>query len=394
MVGLTPLAWIVWFLATMPKFWAVATLAFPMLMTMALSVAADLQLGPAWCRGAFLAKLGLRAFAVLHPLIFLIEVLQLNSSSPEAIAENASFFLEMRVGFAVSFGILVGVLPASQGTRYFHIGLNSACLAGKYLYNMWDHVDCGVLVLLAPPLICALCGHLSHITVSAALRHTAAREEAMSDFVRLLDSSTAVKDTAAATRQWVRGPLTTIYQWCILAGLIIHAGDVATSCWAHGCYAVDEPSILCVRYVVVVLALVLTWQLLTHWLLDVETTHELCRIVAKAHTYYVVAFLAGTLYETLLGGASEAAAKCEDTLSGVPAPLEGPMGRFAVWELHKLIRVFRNLVLSFLATAQPTTELHRGLNVALTIACVVLSSELDASSWADVRFITAYHPRL
>jgi len=78
----------------------------------------------------------------------------------------------------------------------------------------------------------------------------------------------------------------------------------------------------------------------------------------------------------------------------VPAPLEGPLGLFAVWELHTLVRVFRNMALSFLATAQPTAELHRWLNVALTIGCVVLSSEPDTSSWADVRFLTANPPHL
>jgi hypothetical protein len=123
--------------------------------------------------------------------------------------------------------------------------------------------------------------------------------------------------------------------------------------------------------------------------------HEFCDSVALAHTFYAVGHLAVALglFHFLLDD-STPTATWEATLTGVPAPREGPLGLFPVWELHTLMRVLRNLVLSFLATAQPTTELHRGINVALTIGCVVLSSEPDASSWADVRFINAKLPRL
>jgi len=142
-----------------------------------------------------------------------------------------------------------------------------------------------------------------------------------------------------------------------------------------------------------VLALAVLWQLLTRVNPMDKENHELCDIAALAHTFYATGHLvvALGLAQFLLGDTTPTA-NCEETLSGVAAPLEGSLGLFAVWELHTLIQVFRNLVLSFLATAQPTSELHRGLNVALTIACVVLSSEPDASSWADVRFITATPP--
>jgi len=246
MVVLTPLAWLAWMISGrgVPSFQARAV-SFPLLVIGALSITAQLQLGPAWCRGAFLSKLALR-LSFIHPLVVLVATVHQTTSSPAQIAETANSFLLVSSGHAVSVGILLGVLPASRGTRYFYIGVNTACVAVTYL-RRWNHVDCGVMALLAPPLLCGLAGHLTHITVSAALRHTAAREEAMGDLGRMLDSSTAVKDTAAATLKWVRGPLTVIYQWCVLTGLVVHAGDVATACWAHGCYAVDEPSILCVR---------------------------------------------------------------------------------------------------------------------------------------------------
>jgi hypothetical protein len=175
----------------------------------------------------------------------------------------------------------------------------------------------------------------------------------------------------------------------VQVGLAIHACDVTVACWAHGCYAVDEPSNLCMRYVLVVLALTALWPLLTHWLLDAVAIHELSDVVARAHTFYAAGHIAVALGFTqfLLDGASTPAAKCEETLTGVPAPLEAPM-LFAPQDLHFFSRVCRNLVLSFLATAQPTTKLHRGLNVALTIGCVVLS-EPHASSLTDVRVMAS-----
>ena len=403
LVVLTPLAWLAWMLAFsrgVPFFGARAMLGFPLLMTVALSIMAHLQIGPAWCRGAFISKLGLRMSVIVHPLVVLVASVHQATSSSETIAENAIFFLQVSTGLAVTMGILVGVLPASRGTRYFYIGVNTACLAVTYL-RRWNHVDCGAVVLVTPPLLCALCGHLSHITVSSALRHTAAREEAMGDLRRMLDGKTAVrdraaaKDTAAASLEWVRGPLTEIYKGAVLAGLVFHACDVATACWAHGCYAVEEPSVRCVRYVFAMLGLVAIWCLLTYQPLDTDGCHELCGTVALAHTIYAVGHIALALGSTqYLLDDSPSTALCEHTLTGVPAPLEGPLGLFAVWDLHTLVRVFRNMALSFLATAQPTAELHRKLNVALTIGCVVLSSEPDASSWADVRFITANRPRL
>jgi len=299
LAALTPLAWLACFLAfsnMVPNFLAVATAGCPLIMTVALSIMAHLQLGPAWCRGAFLAKLSLRASALLHPLVFLTDLHQATTWL-EGNAENAIFFLQVGTGLGVAAGTLSGVLPASPGTRYFYIGLNSACLAGKYLYIMWDHVDCGAVVLLAPPLLCALCGHLSHITVSATLLHTAAREEAMGDLRRMLDGKTVVKDTAAATREWVRGPQTEIYKGAVLAGLVFHACDIATACWAHGCYAVDEPSVRCVRYVFAMLALVAIWSLLTYQPLDIDACHDLCGTVALAHTLYAVAYIAGALLD-------------------------------------------------------------------------------------------------
>jgi len=391
MVVLTPLLWLAWMLSVsrgVPFFGTRAMLGFPLLMMVALSIMAHLKLGPAWCRGAFLAKLGLRMSVIVHPMAVLVATVHQATSSSETIAENAIFFLQVSTGLAVTIGTLSGVLPASRGTRYFYIGVNTACLAVTYL-RRWNHVDCGAVVLVTPPLLCALSGHLSHITVSAALRHTAEREEAMGDLRRMLDAKTAVKDTAAANLEWVHGPLTKIYKVAVLAGLVCHACDVATACWAHGCYAVDEPSVRCVRYVFAMLALIAVWSVLTYLPLNTAACRELYGTVALAHTIYATGHLAVALGVTQFPlDDCTPTAKCEHVLTGVPAPLEGPLGLFAVWKLHTLIRVLRNLALSFLATAQPTTELHRWLNVTLTIGCVVLSSEPDASSWADVRFIT------
>jgi len=394
---LTPLVWLVWMIAvsrSVPFFWPRAVLGFPLLVTDALSINAYLQLGPAWCRGEFLAKLGvdpktlgLRASVIVAPLIILADLAQQASSSPESVRENAEFFLEVSKGHGSSVGVLVGVMPALRG-RYFYIGLCTLWMAVHYL-RLWNVVDGGAVVLLAPALLCALCGHLSHITVAAALRHTVGREEVMGDLRRMLDADGgAVKelvDTADITLKWTQGPLAAIYKWGILVGLVCHACDVVTACWAHGCYAMDEPSILCVRYVLAVLALSVVWLPLVHSS-DAVRGHEICLVVALAHTFYAGGCIAATLGEASFQIA--AAPKCEATLSGVPAPLEGPLGLFALQEPHAVIRVCRNLVLSFLATAQPTTELHRGLNVALTIGCVVLS-EPNASPWADVRVVAS-----
>jgi hypothetical protein len=258
---------------------------------------------------------------------------------------------------------------------------------------LWHHVDCAAVFLLAPALH-SVFFHLSHSTVSAAMRHAVAREEAVGYFRRMLDADgSAVRelDTADATRAWKYGPLIEIYKWGVLVGLVVHACDVATACWAHGCYAVDEPSILCVRYVSGMLTLVPIWRLLiTHpRLITIETSHELCGIVATAHTLYAMGHLAVALglAQLLLDGAP--ADKCEETLTGQPpTSLEGPLGLFEAQQLHSVIRVCRNLILSFLAAAQHSSELHRALNVALTVACVMLS-EPGSASWADGLVVTS-----
>jgi len=100
LVMLTPIAWLAWMLAVanvqgVPFFWAKAMLLSPFLMVVALSVTAHLRLGPAWCKGGFLAKLGLRVFVCIHPLIVLDEIMQQASSSPEMITENAAFFRQV-----------------------------------------------------------------------------------------------------------------------------------------------------------------------------------------------------------------------------------------------------------------------------------------------------------
>jgi len=252
---ISPCGWIAWLLAFssvtgVPLFWATAMLGLPGQMAAALSVVAHLKLGPAWCSGLFLETLGLRMFGVLHPLLLMVDVVLQATSAPEDAAANAAFFLQVGVVLCICLGTLSGVLPAPRGTRYYYIGVNAACMAVKHL-STWQHVEGNAVALLAPPLLCALCGHLSHISVSAALHHTSKREEAMGDLRRLLDADGAVEelvDSTAINTEWSRGPLTQIYKWGVLLGLGCHACDVFTLCLGHGCYTMADPSVLCVRY--------------------------------------------------------------------------------------------------------------------------------------------------
>ena len=143
---------------------------------------------------------------------------------------------------------------------------------------------------MMPALICALCGHLSHITLSAAMSRTIRREEAMGDLRRILDVKGAVRhlvDTVSISKEWVRGPLTEVCRWGVLVGLVCHACDVCILCLGHGCYATDQPGLFCSRYVIFVLALAFIWRVLTLPRAAVSG-HELYGVVALAHTVYAV----------------------------------------------------------------------------------------------------------
>ena len=168
-------------------------------------------------------------------------------------------------------------------------------------------------------------------------------------------------DTAAITREWLRGPLTEIYKWGVLVSLVCHACDVFLLCLGHGgCYATDQASILCGRNVVALLVLAAIWWLLTQRLIDRAGVASLCHVVAMGHTVYAVGYLVGALREELNDGAAASAdaALCEDASTGGPAPRRGVLGLFVLQQLHPLMRVCRNLVLSFLATAQPSSEVY------------------------------------
>ena len=142
------------------------------------------------------------------------------------------------------------------------------------------------------------------------------------------------------------------------------------------------------RYVIAVIVLGAVWRGLMHLRTDAQTSCELCGIVALAHTFYAAGYIAATVRELVLDNATPFTAVCATDALGAGQALRGPLAQFALLELHPVVRVCRNLVVSFLATAQPSTELHRGLNVALTICCVFLS-EADASSWADLRVMAS-----
>jgi len=74
------------------------------LLSQALSIVAQLQVGPAWCRGKFFLTLGLRVNSVVFPVLTLTEILCQVNGSPDDVASHAAFLLSCRHVFAVSLG--------------------------------------------------------------------------------------------------------------------------------------------------------------------------------------------------------------------------------------------------------------------------------------------------
>ena len=116
-----------------------------------------------------------------------------------------------------------------------------------------------------------------------------------------------------------------------------------------------------------------------------EAVRELCGLATLAHTFFAGAYIVyalGLFYGVFFAATTD---MCEAPAGG-QAPLSGPLELFALEKLHPLVRVWRNIAMFVLATAQPTSELHCGINMALTL-CILVLSDSSSASWTDVRYL-------